>query len=188
MPTAPRTRAIRLYHWTQAVAFLLASEIFEFGEMPHRVAGYGLLALIGIRMAWGMAGAAEDRLKAYLHSPRETGRELLALLRRASPSQPARSHLALGQSMALLLMLLMTATAVSGYLQTTDRFWGEQWMMDLHGNLSSALTCLVLLHVSTQLLLAWRLPVSPLQRMLWPERWNRRRRSTDTIKSPEQAP
>ncbi len=182
MQTAPRTRTIRLYHWTQAVTFLLASEIFEFGEMPHRIAGYGLLALIGLRIVWGIAGAAEDRLKPYLHSPGETGRELLAFLRRASPSQTVRSHLALGHSMALLLMLLMTATAVSGYLQTTDRFWGEQWMMDLHGNLSSALTCLVLAHLSTQLLLAWRQPVSPLRRMLWS------RRDKGAIKPPEQAP
>lgn len=182
MPTAPRTRTIRLYHWTQAATFLLASEVFEFGEMPHRVAGYSLLALIGLRMIWGMAGAAEDRLRPYLHSPGATARELLALLRRPSHSPSVRSHLALGQSMALLLMLLMAATAISGWLQTTDRFWGEQWMMDLHGNLSSALTCLVLLHVSTQLLLAWRQPVSPLQRMLWS------RRPKNAIKPPEQAP
>mgnify|MGYP000440935611 CR=1 FL=1 len=167
MSTAPRTRTIRLYHWTQAVTFLLASEVFEFGETAHRAAGYSLLALVGVRVLWGIAGARtadaqEDRLRAYLHSPRAILHELLALLRRQS-----RSHLALGQSMALLLMLLMSATAISGYLQTTDRFWGEQWMMDLHGNLSFALTGLVLMHVATQLLLAWRKPDSPLKRMLW---------------------
>lgn len=181
MSLQPRTHAIRLYHWAQAVTFLLASEVFEFGEMPHRVAGYGLLALIAARLLWGMVGTPEDRLKPYFHSPRETGRELLALLRRQSGS-----HQALGHSMALLLMLLMTATAISGYLQTTDRFWGEQWMMDLHGNLSSILTGLVLAHLSTQLLLAWHQPVSPLKRMLWPKPWPGRRKTP--IKSSEQAP
>ena len=101
MSTAPRTRTIRLYHWTQAVTFLLASEVFEFGETAHRAAGYSLLALVGVRVLWGIAGARtadaqEDRLRAYLHSPRAILHELLALLRRQS-----RSHLALGQSMGL---------------------------------------------------------------------------------------
>lgn len=68
---------------------------------------------------------------------------------------------------ALCLMTLMLLTVLTGHLQTTDRYWGEAWMMALHAGCSNLLTALVLLHVGTQLWRSRHWQTGPLRRMLW---------------------
>lgn len=162
---APRTLPVRLYHWSQAAGFVLASQVLEFGETGHRVAGYSLAGLVALRLVWGLAGAREDRLAGYLH-----GVQAWVAAGKVWRHGGLTRDGMLGHSMALLLMLLMLLTALTGYLQTTDRYWGEAWMMNAHATCSNLLTALVLLHVATQL---WRSRCwhdSPLRRMLWMRR------------------
>lgn len=71
---------------------------------------------------------------------------------------------------ALCLMTLMWLTALTGHLQTTDRYWGEAWMMTLHANCSTLMTGLVLLHIATQLWRSRHWQTGPLRRMLWMRR------------------
>ncbi len=42
----------------------------------------------------------------------------------------------------------LLATGLSGWLFTTDRFWGAEWLETLHGALGQALLPLLLLHVA----------------------------------------
>ena len=48
--------------------------------------------------------------------------------------------------MMLALMTLVLALGVSGFLQTTDTFWGEEWLQDLHAALGLALISLAGVH------------------------------------------
>lgn len=161
----PRSLPVRLYHWLQAGGFVLASQVLTFGEPEHRYVGYGLAGLVGARLVWGLAGASEDRLRAYLHGPQDW----LRAARAWRQGDPGRAGV-LGHTMALLLMALMLTTALTGYLQTTDRYWGEAWMMTTHAFCSNLLTGLVLLHVSTQLWRSRHWQDGPLRRMLWRRR------------------
>jgi cytochrome b len=50
-----------------------------------------------------------------------------------------------------MIVLLLATTALvcaSGWLYTTDAYWGEQWLEELHGALSDALLALIALHVA----------------------------------------
>ena len=46
-----------------------------------------------------------------------------------------------------LLLALLILVSASGWLATTDRYWGVEWVQDLHHVLADALVVLALLHV-----------------------------------------
>jgi len=135
---APRRLSVRLFHGAQATGFVLLSLIVNDGETLHRQIGYGLLAIWLVRVGWGLCTRSEDRLSRYA----------------------ARRH-----ALVLLLFLLMALTGITGWLQTTDAFWGEAWMMLSHEWLSYSLWPVIALHVLQQWQRARQLPVSPIRRM-----------------------
>ena len=57
-------------------------------------------------------------------------------------------HNPLGGWMVLALLADAIATGLTGWLYTTDRFWGVAWLETLHGALGEALLPLLLLHVA----------------------------------------
>lgn len=134
----PRSLGVRLFHGMQATGFVLLSLIINDGESLHRQLGYALLALWLARVGWGLYTHSEDRLTRYVSKQR------LPLL---------------------MLLLMMALTGVTGWLQTTDAFWGEAWMMLAHEWLSNSLWLVVGLHVLQQWRNARRLPVNPIRRM-----------------------
>ena len=46
------------------------------------------------------------------------------------------------------LMALVLALGLTGYLQTTDSFWGEEWLEELHEGLAETLLGLAGLHAA----------------------------------------
>ena len=50
--------------------------------------------------------------------------------------------------MVLALLADAVATGVTGWLFTTERFWGVQWLEQLHGALGDALLPLLALHIA----------------------------------------
>ncbi len=56
-------------------------------------------------------------------------------------------HNPLGGWMVLALLADAIATGFTGWLYTTDRFYGYEWLANLHGVLGEALIPLLLLHL-----------------------------------------
>jgi cytochrome b len=56
-------------------------------------------------------------------------------------------HNPLGGWMILMLLLTIAGIGVTGWLYTTDRFWGVAWVGELHEGLTDLLIILVALHV-----------------------------------------
>ena len=50
--------------------------------------------------------------------------------------------------MVLALMLAVSLIALSGFLMTTDRFWGVEWVEDVHELIVNATLILVFLHIA----------------------------------------
>ena len=50
--------------------------------------------------------------------------------------------------MIVLLVIMVMLVSASGWLYTTDAFWGVEWVEDLHEGLSNALFALVALHIA----------------------------------------
>jgi cytochrome b len=58
--------------------------------------------------------------------------------------------------MIVALLLCVAALAVTGWLYTTDMFWGSEAVEDLHRALAWTLLALVSLHVIGVIFTSWR--------------------------------
>ena len=65
-------------------------------------------------------------------------------------------HNPLGGWMVVALLADAIATGLTGWLFTTDRFWGVQWLEELHSVLGRALIPLLLLHIAGAVFTSWR--------------------------------
>ncbi len=150
MPAAPRRSVyvwspfVRLVHW--CVAALVVFNLFnDAGGRMHRFAGYAAAAFVVVR---GLHAVLRRGTPSGWHVP--TPRACLAHARAMFRGRPPRvdGHNPLGAAMAILLWGLVVALALTGWISRWDRFWGEDWPVDLHGGLSIALQVAVLLHLA----------------------------------------
>ena len=50
--------------------------------------------------------------------------------------------------MIVALLAALIGTCVTGYMMTTDAFWGVEWVEDLHVSVVYLTLCLIALHVA----------------------------------------
>ena len=136
---------VRLFHWSLVAAFATAF-VSEEGERLHEVAGYVVLGLIAFRLVWGLIGPAHARFKDFVPSPAR----LWAYLRSLVRGRPERylGHNPAGAVMILCLLGTVFIAAGSGWLMTTDRFWGTKWVEELHEVSAWLALALVGVHVA----------------------------------------
>ena len=135
---------LRLFHWCLVAAFATAF-LAEEGERLHEVAGYVVLGLIAFRLVWGILGPGHARFTAFVPSPAR----LLGYLRDLRRGRPERylGHNPAGAVMILCLLATVLVTAGSGWLTTTDRFWGAKWLEEVHEASAWLALALVAVHV-----------------------------------------
>lgn len=152
-------RLVRTSHWIIALLWLLDYGWLEAGESAHEWAGYGLLAVLVLRLLWAFVGPANARLANFLPTPAR----LRAYIRRF-PHWSA-GHNPLGALMVCFLWLGLLVTGLSGWLQTTDAFWGEEWPQRLHAWAADLVMAAVLVHVVAVLVMG-RVYQKPLLRAM----------------------
>jgi len=147
---APRVkvwdRAVRVLHWVLVLSIALAwLTTLRFGHL-HQPAGYVALAAVLTRVVWGCVGSRYARFRQFVCSPRAT----LVYLRQVSQRREARyiGHNPLGGWMIVALMGCVGSLGLTGWLYTTDRFWGDALIGDLHHALAWALLGMIALHVA----------------------------------------
>ena len=103
----------RLFHWLIVVIVPAAYATAKLGWTDcHLWLGYGLLALLLFRIAWGFVGSDTSRFDRFLASPRAVLRHLAQFGRRGPDIQIG--HDAACGWMALLLLLLLAIEVGSG--------------------------------------------------------------------------
>lgn len=134
---------VRAGHWTLVIC--IAAAWFVHGQW-HEWLGYAALAVVALRVVWGLIGSRYARFGQFVRSPALTlayGRQILA------HREPRHiGHNPLGAWMIVALLLTLAGVCASGWLYTTDRFWGEEWVEDIHEGLTNVLLTLVALHVA----------------------------------------
>ncbi|HZS83235.1 MAG TPA: cytochrome b/b6 domain-containing protein [Stellaceae bacterium] len=145
---------VRFFHWglvlSIGVSWLSANSL----EDLHNSTGYAAGALVGARAAWGLVGSRYARFSDFVRSPRT----VLAYLADIGRGQEARyiGHNPAGGAMVICLLLATAATALTGWLLTTDSFWGVRWMQHLHDLLAHVLLLLAGIHIGGVMLASFR--------------------------------
>ena len=137
---------VRVLHWALAASVALAWLTLEGGGKWHEWAGYASLLLIALRILWGWAGSRYARFGQFVRSPAATLRYAKQLLEHGEPRYVG--HNPLGGWMILLLITNIVLVGFSGWLFTTDAYWGEKWLEDLHNVLAWSLVALIVIHIA----------------------------------------
>lgn len=135
---------VRVFHWSLAGLFL-ANFFTEDGELVHRGIGYAVLALLAVRFVWGWVGTRHARFVDWVPGPRRVRTYLRERLAGRSRRQLGHNPGAAVMILALLVGVLLVG--VSGWLQTTDAFFGTPWLEELHELLAYGVLGLVVVHV-----------------------------------------
>lgn len=137
---------VRIFHWSLAICFIGAYLLGDDGGQLHQALGYAVLGLIGFRLVWGVAGTRYARFGSFI--PSFGG--LTRYLKDVAARREARyiGHNPAGAAMIVALLLALAATGLSGWLTTTDAFWGVEWMGDMHETMANGTLILVGLHVA----------------------------------------
>lgn len=136
---------VRVFHWSLVMLFAIAFLTGDEAERVHIAAGYAIAGLLALRIAWGIVGPRHARFSDFVRPPRAA----LAHLRDAL-SLRARRHLGhnpAGGLMIIALIGMLTGTCATGYLMTTDAYWGSHAIEEVHGAFATATVALVAFHV-----------------------------------------
>jgi cytochrome b len=150
-PNAVPTRPVwsvgtRLLHWTLAISMIASFATHEGGGQVHEWTGYLALAAAALRVALGFFAGGMWRFATFVRGIRATAAYTRAVWQHREPHY--LGHNPLGGWMVVALLADALAAGATGWLYVTDRFWGVQWLGELHGALGQVLIPLLLLHVA----------------------------------------
>ena len=147
-------RFVRLFHWSLLLLIAGCWVTSDSGKALHEAMGYAIGALIAMRLVWGLIGPRHARFADFVRGPRVVLAYLKALLR--GQERRHLGHNPAGGAMIVALLAAVAATALTGWLQTTDLFWGSDMMEELHEIAANLILALAAFHVGGVLYESWR--------------------------------
>ena len=146
---------VRVFHWLLVAGF--AANYFELvreGKLPHQVIGYVVLALIAARIVWGFLGPRNARFVNFVARPSAVRRYLGEML--AHRDRRHLGHNPAGGAMVLALLAVTILVGATGWLSTTDWFFGSDAMEEAHEILANLMLALAGLHILGVIHASWR--------------------------------
>jgi len=136
---------VRILHWSLVLAVATAWLTRHSPGRWHEWLGYATLAIVAVRIAWGFLGPGHARFADFVRGFSATA----GYARDVVAHREARylGHNPLGGWMVIALLAMVGLVGFSGWLYTTDRFWGVPWVEEVHETLSDILFALVALHI-----------------------------------------
>ena len=137
---------VRIFHWSLVGLFAAAWLTADDFVKVHEPLGYALLGLIAVRLVWGVVGGKYARFTGFVRSPAT----VIAYLRDVRSGRSARflGHNPAGGAMVIALLLALAITAGSGWMSTTDTWWGIRWVEELHELAAHATLVLIAVHIA----------------------------------------
>jgi cytochrome b len=136
---------VRIFHWSLVGLFAFSYFTGDEWKRAHIYSGYAIIGLLAIRLIWGFVGSRHARFSNFVRGPRT----VLGFLRDSLFLRARRyiGHNPAGGAMVIALLLFISGIVTTGYMMTTDAYWGIEWVEDTHKVLVYATLGLVALHV-----------------------------------------
>src|ERR1043165_9690790 len=133
---------IRLFHWSLVIIVISNQWINEEGDPPHKWLGYIACGLILLRFIWGFTSKSPyARWSSFFPTPSRVINYTRLFLKGQDPHM--KTHNPLAAVVMIFMMLLVLGLGLTGYMTDMDRFFGEEWVVELHETLANLLIALV---------------------------------------------
>ena len=137
---------VRIFHWSLVGLFAFAWATGDEWGKAHELAGYVIAGLVALRVIWGFVGPAHARFSDFIRSPVVTIRFLADTMR--MKARRYIGHNPAGGMMVLALLAMIAVIATTGYMMTTNAYWGVEWVEEVHEGAVNITLGLVVLHVA----------------------------------------
>ena len=151
---------VRLFHWTLVLSFFIAYITEEDFLVIHSFAGYTVLALLVLRIVWGLIGTRHARFSDFTYSPQT----IKAFIKDTLYLRAKRylGHNPAGGAMILLMIISLLITTVTGlaiygieeqagplasWYTYKDSLWGDVFE-EIHEFFANFTLLLVFMHVA----------------------------------------
>ncbi|MCB1491519.1 MAG: cytochrome b/b6 domain-containing protein [Rhodobiaceae bacterium] len=121
---------VRVFHWSLVIAFGANALVIDEESKLHQWIGYIVVGLVLFRILWGFVGSKYARFASFPPNLHRAKGQLVEIA--TGRTGKHIGHTPLGALMIYNLLLALIVVCVSGYLMTTDMFWGTQWTENLH--------------------------------------------------------
>lgn len=155
---------VRIIHWGLALTILINGAFTDAEGSLHEWVGYTAAALLAVRLFWGLFGTKHARFTAFPPSPARAFGHLSAMIR--GDRTVHLSHNPLGALMVYNIWATVAVLAVTGYMMTTTRFFGVDWVEEVHEIAFNWLLVSIVLHVAGVVFDTWRSRVPLVPAML----------------------
>lgn len=122
--------AVRAFHWSLVILFTANAFFTEDESTLHEYVGYAIAALLAFRILWGLIGPRYARFSSFPPSPSGAMEQLTDMA--TGRKRIHLGHTPLGALMIYNLILTLGVICLSGWLMTTDAYWGVEWPEELH--------------------------------------------------------
>ncbi len=119
----------------------------------HEWIGYAVLAAVALRLLWGVVGSRHARFVSFVRGPKATLRYAQQVRRGEATRYPG--HNPLGAWMILALLSTLLVISLTGWMFTTDRWFGIGWVISTHEYATWILFALIPIHVLGVLHASW---------------------------------
>lgn len=151
---------VRIFHWGLVLAFFIAYITEEDFLTIHTFAGYLILALILLRIVWGVIGTRHARFTDFVYSPQT----IKQFIKETFYLRAKRylGHNPAGGAMVILLIFSLLITTFTGlavygaeeqagpmaaWFSNSSEFWGEAFE-EIHEFFANFTLFLVFVHVA----------------------------------------
>ena len=140
---------VRLFHWSLVLAFGANALVIDDDSTLHEWVGYLVMGLVLLRILWGFIGPGYARFSSFPPSVSGAVGQLTDIA--TGRKRVHLGHTPLGALMIYNLLAALLTIGASGYLMTTDMFWGLEWPEELHEVAVGWAELSVLLHIAAVL-------------------------------------
>ena len=142
---------LRICHWALFASVVIAWFSANVHDALHEASGYLVMGLVAFRLIWGFTGTTYVRFARFVRPPPVVLRYMRDLARGRVTRE--LGHNPAGAAMTLLLLVLLTISTISGWMQLTHRFFGVTWVELLHSYSSNLVIVFAIIHVLGVLLM-----------------------------------
>jgi len=137
---------VRIFHWSLLLAFVANAMLVSEESQLHLWVGYGIVGLVLVRIVWGFVGTQYARFSNFPPNLADATGQLTEIA--TGRNSLHRGHTPLGALMIYNLLAALLMIGVTGYMMTTNMFWGIDWVQELHELFVSWAEFSVVLHIA----------------------------------------